>query len=571
MPSAKELATLAENADEEPGADPRLRLLGAYVAQSLRPAAGAWERCAGTPEAEQLFQAFLGREAVEGQRPLLVVRPWLGGLAVRAGLDEAPESRPARAKGLFFLRTGPEPPGPNSLRGAVVCGDLPAAPLEHLAALFSEVVIPVLANEKNRLDWPHMVCQDVRRHAHTLQCDLLVILEQVKGKTLLPLPIGSEKMEFVDFQSETDLDSIDKSVIYAIESAVVRWSHQVQVVLKKESSQPLLENPTPKVELEFWKSRYEDLEYIYNQLRTIKVRGMAGLLDKLQSSYFPAFKAMFSDVEAALTEAQDIHVHLVPLHCHLETLESVEFPEVKSRLQPLLHVVCLIWATCKCYRSPGRLTVLLQEICNLLIQQASNYLSPEDLLRSEIEESQRKLRVVSDTLSFFKQVFQDRRENLHTYFKENQEVKEWDFQSSLVFVRLDGFLERLHVVEDLLKTALDLHKLGKLEFSGIRGNALSQQAQQLFEEFQEMYGVFSEASYDCLDPQSTEFEKDVTEFNQRVEDLDRRLGTIFIQAFDDTPGLEHAFKVCRSVAGATLVLSTLILIRGWMSNPAYED
>lgn len=40
-----------------------------------------------------------------------------------------------------------------------------------------------------------------------------------------------------------------------------------------------------------------------------------------------------------------------------------------------------------------------------------------------------------------------------------------------------------------------------------------------------------------------EFENYVSKFNQRVEDLDRRLGTIFIQAFDDAPDLEHAFKV----------------------------
>ncbi|XP_045383116.1 dynein axonemal heavy chain 9 isoform X2 [Lemur catta] len=555
MPSAEELAALAaENAAEEPGADPRLRLLGACVAQSLRPAAGAWERCAGTAEGEQLLQAFLGRDAAEGPRPLLVVRPGPGGLTMRPGLDAGPGAAGSpRAKGLFFLLTRPEPPGPDSPRGAVLCGDLPVAPLEHLAALFSEVVIPMLANEKNRRDWPHMVCQDVRQHAHSLQCDLLVILEQVKGKTLLPLPVGSEEMAFVDSQSETLSDAIDKSVIYAIESAVVKWSHQVQMVLKRESSQPLLqgENPTPKVELDFWKSRSEDLEYIYNQLRMIKVRGMAGLLDKLQSSYFPAFKAMFRNVVAALAEAQDIHVHLVPLRRHLETLENAEFPEVKPRLPALLHVICLIWATCKFYRSPGRLTVLLREICNLLIQQATNYLSPEDLLRSEVEESQNKLQVVLDTLSFFKQAFQDRRENLHTYFKENQEVKEWDFQSSLVFVQLDSFLGRLHMVGDLLKTALDFHKLAKLEFSGLRGNALSQQVQRMYEEFQEMYRVFSESSHDCLDLHSMDFEKDVFEFNQRVEDLDRRLGTIFIQAFDDTPGLEHAFKLL-DIAGNLL-------------------
>lgn len=129
-----------------------------------------------------------------------------------------------------------------------------------------------MANEQNHLDWPHVVRQDVRRHAHSLQCDLLVIVEQVKGKTLLPLPAGSEKIEFVGSESETILDSTYKSVIYAIESAVIQWSRQVQVVLRRQSSQPLLqgENPTPKVELEFWKNRSEDLEYIYNQLRTIK-------------------------------------------------------------------------------------------------------------------------------------------------------------------------------------------------------------------------------------------------------------------------------------------------------------
>lgn len=66
-----------------------------------------------------------------------------------------------------------------------------------------QVVIPVLANEKNHSDWPHMVCQDVRRHAHTLQSDLFVILEQLKGRTFLPLPVGSEKVEFVDSESET--------------------------------------------------------------------------------------------------------------------------------------------------------------------------------------------------------------------------------------------------------------------------------------------------------------------------------------------------------------------------------
>ena len=75
-------------------------------------------------------------------------------------------------------------------------------------------------------------------------------------------------------------------------------------------------------------------------------------------------------------EARDIYTHLAPLSRHLESLESLEFPDVKPRLRPLLHVVCLIWATCESYRCPGRLTVLLQEICNLLVQQVGTQPHP---------------------------------------------------------------------------------------------------------------------------------------------------------------------------------------------------
>ena len=63
----------------------------------------------------------------------------------------------------------------------------------------------------------------------------------------------------------------------------------------------------------------------------------------------------------------------MPLKCHLEDIERVEFSEVKPFLVPLLHVVCLIWVTSKHYNMPARIVVLLQEICNLLVQQVRGH------------------------------------------------------------------------------------------------------------------------------------------------------------------------------------------------------
>ncbi|XP_064890575.1 dynein axonemal heavy chain 9 isoform X5 [Columba livia] len=233
----------------------------------------------------------------------------------------------------------------------------------------------------------------------------------------------------------------------------------------------------------------------------------------------------------------------MPLKCRLEDIERVEFSEVKPFLLPLLHVVCLIWVTSKHYNMPVRIVVLLQEICNLLIEQALVYLSPEDLLKGDMEESLGKVRMVLGILNTFKEAFEERREKLHTYYEPGQEVREWDFSSTMVFVRLDTFLKRLEMVEDLLATALDLMKLEKIEFSGIKGKTLGQQVLDMYEEFQEAYKLFSERTYDCLDLTNMDFEQDAFGFQQKVEDIDRRLGTVFIQAFDDASDLEHAFKL----------------------------
>ena len=51
-----------------------------------------------------------------------------------------------------------------------------------------------------------------------------------------------------------------------------------------------------------------------------------------------------------------------------------------------------------------------------------------------------------------------------------------------------------------METAMEFMKLEKIEFGGIKGKMLSAQVVQIFEEFNELYKVFTERSYDSLDP-----------------------------------------------------------------------
>ena len=95
---------------------------------------------------------------------------------------------------------------------------------------------------------------------------------------------------------------------------------------------------------------------------------MAQLLEKADSSYFPAFKSIFKEVVEALSEATDINMHLKPLRNHFEDLEQADFDGLEKMIPPMMHVICLVWASSSHYNTPARIIVLLQELCNLMIE-----------------------------------------------------------------------------------------------------------------------------------------------------------------------------------------------------------
>ncbi|XP_034563350.1 dynein heavy chain 9, axonemal [Notolabrus celidotus] len=516
--------------------DRRLDFLSDYVLRTLKLKQEKWQKCVSSEENLQVLQGFLERP---DQRTLVVSVTAAGLLQPSAAFTGL------KHKAVYFIKRKQTALSPDSMKEHLVYGDISYAPLDQFSALVEEVVAPLLSNRRNHAEWPQVVSQDIRRHVHSLKTNVFVVSGQVQGKTLLPLPAGSERVEQAALETDTRGEMVDKSIIHSLESSVIEWSHQIRAVLKKDSSEALLKgkHPTPHTELLFWNNRCSDLECIHSQLKSSKVNKMAMLLEAVESSYSPAFTNMKQDVLAALEEAKDICTYLRPLQRLFEDMENVEFQEVRGQVGPLMHTVCLVWANSRYYSNPARLIVLLQETCNLLIQQARVYLVSEEVLKAELSESLLKVQTSLEILQLFRSTYEDRRANLDQYQRNGNLVRPWDFSPLLVFSRLDRFVDRVRTIQDILLTAVDLLKLEKLEIGGVRGRALSQQVQLLHQEFMEVYKSFTEKPYDCLDLNTQEFEEDVREFRLKVDDTDRQLGTIFCQAFEDTSGLEHAFKV----------------------------
>ena len=143
---------------------------------------------------------------------------------------------------------------------------------------------------------------------------------QIKGETLLPLPAKAENLD----EDDTDSSDVPKSLVHAIETAVIDWTHQVKNVLSRDSAKPLEEghHPGPLMEVDFWNAMTANLKAIMQQLQSPKILKMRAILEANESTYATALSQLYVDVELALEEAADIKLYVHALYSLL-TLEIV--------------------------------------------------------------------------------------------------------------------------------------------------------------------------------------------------------------------------------------------------------
>lgn len=86
---------------------------------------------------------------------------------------------------------------------------------------------------------------------------------------------------------------------------------------------------------------------------------------------------------------------------------SDEFPSLTELFKPLLQLLMLTWKHSAHYNSPARLVVVLREICNDLITQASNYLAGQEILQDEPPVAVEKLKTTLTVMGTFKSYYFD--------------------------------------------------------------------------------------------------------------------------------------------------------------------
>ncbi|KAM9747482.1 dynein axonemal heavy chain 17 isoform 1-T1 [Dama dama] len=526
--------------------DVRLEYLESVSSLVLKFKPDKWSKMIGTEENMALFTEFFEKPDV----PVLVLTLNPAGMIIPClGFPAS-----LKSKGMYIIKKRPESIGKDNYKERLVYGDISPTPVDQLIAIVEEVLYSLLNQSENMSGWPRVVSEDIVKQVHKLKNEMFVMGGKIKGKTLLPIPEHLGSLDGTLESMERIPSSLDNSLLHAIETIIIDWSHQIRDVLSKDSAQALLDglHPLPRVEFEFWDARLMNLKYIHEQLNRPKVNKIVEILEKAKSCYWPALQNVYTNVTEGLKEANDIVLYLKPLRILLEEMEQADFTALPTFITKVLYTICFIWATSEHYNTPSRVIVILQEFCNQLIDMTRTFLSPEEVLKGlqgEIEEVLVGITLSVNVLKELYRVYDFCCTNMKLFFKKNKEPVPWEFPSSLAFSRINSFFRRVQTIEELYKTAIEFLKLEKIELGGVRGNILGSQVAQIYDEVFELVKVFADCKYDPLDPGDSSFDDDYADFETKIQDLDRRLATIFCQGFDDCNSIESSAKLLHMYGG----------------------
>jgi len=447
-----------------------------------------------------------------------------------------------KKKTVYFLKVNPVALTNENMSREITCGDFGDVPLEHFSTVWQEVFMGVISNPHNQKGWPDVMVKEVNDNLHRFIANVFMTVGHTKGKTLLPLPPTSGGT------GDSDKQVRDKDHIHLLENAVVTWSRQIKNVLKSDPEAALKEglNPGPLTELEFWTARSANLNSIHEQLQGEQIQKVVKVLELSKSTYFPAFHRLCREVALTRAEANDNIRYLRPLKRYLEKLSTMDdFPMLVELFKPLMHTLLMVWKHSKNYNTASRLVILMRMISNDLIAQACRFVQGEEIFQIEPQEAVARLKTTLKVCGTFKSYYFDYKARTQQETPDNP----WRFQNSALFARLDSFLERCHDILDLCQTVLQFNKLEQTEIGGTKGKSLTTSVRQIFSNFSQAVNAFQTVQYDIMDVQSKQFDDDFYEFRCVIKDLERRLGHLIIQAFDDCTTIGTTFKLLDSFEG----------------------
>ena len=409
--------------------------------------------------------------------------------------------------------------------------------LESFLRLMSGVFVPLVLENR---DWPDSIRKEFAGQVHKFMAVLTDTAHQMKGHTVLYVPPTTD-----DLAHHPEVAARDKDTVQQLEALVVHWTRQIKEVINNQHTSETAESSGLLEEIEYWRSRCDDLSGISQQLNRPEVQQILAVLTVAKSSYLEQFLRLSNLIQEGSLQARDNLKFLSTLTDVCLRLASAEPKEIEKLLEPLLQRIRLIWTYSDYYKSKERMTSLLRKVSNEIIRRCSAKISLEEILDGDVDVSIVSLQESISCGENWKTVYRRMCAHIHRHT-----AKTWDFDQNSIFAQIDAFVQRcrdlLEVCEGQIQFARKVQGSTKAPipaFGGSRGPEIAKSLEDIEVVFEKQIQALREVKDGILDVKATRWHDDYNAFKQGVKDLEVMMVNIITSAFDDVPSLEAYFDL----------------------------
>ncbi|KAJ3195453.1 Dynein heavy chain 2, axonemal [Irineochytrium annulatum] len=456
------------------------------------------------------------------------------------------------------------PPAAASAGGANV--------MDCLLRMMQGLFVPVLSENQH---WPESVRKDFRNQMNKFMAFLTDTTFQMKGHTVLYVP-NDFSSDFPTIAvpvlpqdnpaapstppvlSQQPIAAVDgtvikvKDVVQRLESLLVHWTRQIKdVVNNQHTSGETTENSGPLEEIQFWRSRCDDLSSISEQLKRPEVQRIISVLEAAKSSYLEQFLRLSNSIQEGTFQAQDNLRFLSTLSDPCSVLSTAEPKDIPGILPKLLNCIRIIWTNSKNYNTRERLTSLLRKVSNEIIRRCCAKISLDDIFHGDVQASTLSLQDSIGCGEAWKLIYKKMCVHVasHCPTIPRPGATSWDFDQSSIFAQIDAFVQRcrdlLEVCEGQIQFSRKINgeKAPIPFFGGSRGPEVAKSLEDIEMAFEKHILTLWNIRKYILDVKATRWHDDYNNFKQGVKDLEVMMQNVIMSAFESATTVESSVEL----------------------------
>ena len=336
----------------------------------------------------------------------------------------------------------------------------------------------------------------------------------------------------------------DPEVLAVYENVMKAWCVQCDELLAESAvDEEVADESGPDTEFEFWRKRMAKFNSVVEQLKTRECKIVLGVVGQIgtKSQCFRRWKQVDTLITDSLNEARDNVKCLSALERYTESLYSGTPASIIEALPALIQNMKVMLTISRFYGTADRMTVLFRKITNQIILRCKDSINNKDaasaasgvrLWDQDFPSLLERLKAVLKLHNVYRSVYSSTKDKL----AQNSKGKQFEFDESIIFGRLDEFCKRVQKLLDMFTT---IHQFSCLAEYKVEGT------ESLMQRFFDIVIDFKRKPYDLLDIKQRAFDRDYLEYTANVGELEQQMQTFINLSFEKILSTEQALSLLK--------------------------